>query len=401
MVEENVLPGATSMETIEEYVAEVRRLLKDFETLTEEIITYYVQTCTRCLLCRTVCPVYRATKEIIYSPEYRLATALRIIRGSKPSPDDVKSLFSCLLCGLCSMACPYGIGVWLAVLMARYKLASRGLAPRGLKEVAENCIRYGHSFTSEPHKAVSWARDANLRLDEPGDYLYVPSPLENLRFPEKTVVKAALMRRLGISFTVSSRIVDIGGNAGMDASRIDIGLAMLWRAYEEAERLGARGIVVSECGSDVKLAFVVLPAVARALGLKTEKLLHLYDILAQRIQRLHISNATSIFFTSCNFCRFTDKCPVRLLGLPGPRDKRPYTSCCGGGGGYTINLEPWARRIRRSIASARLASIRASEIVVPCIKCYTTLREAALLSKAKKRIVLVSEKVYEAIVGTP
>ncbi len=380
------------------YLVESKKLVDEFEKTVFNLAKYYTETCSNCSLCSRVCPVYRVTKDPKLSPLERLRTALRILSGEPPSSKEMQILYSCLLCGLCTKACPYGYNLWLPVLMARRKLALKGLVPQGLFEVIKNSLKYGHSFTHDRERVLKWVYEAKAPIDTSSKILYVPSPLENLMFPPKLVTKANLLRILGIDYTLSSSIIDLGGNVGIDSSRIDIGVAMAWMAYEKAEDLGAKFLMTSECGSDVKLVHVVLPMFSKELGIRVNSLIHIYDLISSKEIKIE-SKDNEILFTSCNFCRFTKKCPINFLRSAIPKDRMPYTSCCGGGGGYTINREPWALRIRRTIASSRIRSYgnRVKKVVVPCIKCYVTHKEASLLNKLNIKISLVTEEIYRTL----
>lgn len=382
------------VEEAKSYAIEVEAVLR------EEAVEVF-ETCKQCGICLGVCPTYRATQNPYYSPPRRLLIARRILAGSPAREDDVKILFSCLLCGLCSYACPYHLPVWRTILVARHELAKRGMLPRGLKEVTRNAERIGHSFTTSPEHALKWIKLVDRRrIDSAAKVLFIPSPLEGVRFPRKILVKLQLFSLLGVDYTVTKKVLDVGGNAGLDASRIDIGLSLLLGAYHVLEDSGSEYLVISECGSDVKIVKTLLPIIARKAGINQHRILHLYDILVNKRLRDHREEGRAVLFTSCNFCRLTTLCPRLLTSANMPPDPPPYTSCCGGGGGMSINTEDWAVSIRRKIAIRRAAVLQSKLVLVPCIKCYVTLQEAYLLQRMRdKRVMLVSEALLQLVRG--
>ncbi len=351
-----------------------------------------VEACNSCGLCLGVCPVYRATSDKSLSPPARLKIVKDVLESRFAAGKAQRSLFTCLMCGLCSYACPYAVPVWLAVYYARVVLAVNGFAPRGLDAVPVNAARTGHSFTSDPFKARAWVETVRpVKVDEPAEHLYIPSPLETIRFPRLVSVKLRLMERLGVDYTVSLETLDVGGNVSLDASRPDIGLNLLAKAFGKAEEIGADYVLVSECGADVKFLKTIVPVVAEKLGLQSIRVKTVHEVFLERTRRLPSEeDGEPVLFTSCNYCRLAGPCPL-LPGLHLPRDRPPYTSCCGGGGGMTICYEEWAKNVRRKVSAKRLVSLKAKKIIVPCVKCYASLREASIITKKRVDVKLFSE----------
>ncbi len=359
-------------------------LLEWLEWLASKELEYVREVCRGCRLCSRVCPVYRATGDEGLTPYYRLRAALRVVEGGRLGRDEYRALFTCTMCGLCSLACPYSVRIWLLVWRARSLLADRGLLPRGLREVREAAMRTGFSYSLDPRIADRLAtrlREAGVKVDEPSAYMLVPSPLEATVLPRLLAAKTRILP--GIN--VSSKCLDLGGNTFFDASSPRQGLSLLYRCIEEAERLGAKTMVVSECGSDTKMVGLLGRIVERLLG--GPRIVHFYSIIGERV---HTAGKGDVrILTSCNFCRFPGPCPYRI-GRP-PRDGPPVTGCCGGGGGLALSREPWAKAVRVSVARMRLRSLNARRIVVPCVKCMVTLEEAALYEGARVEIEAVSE----------
>ncbi len=367
----------------------VKPVLELLEQLVEKEAEYAREACSHCRLCNLVCPVYRVTGDERYTPYSRLWRALSIIRGrGRPSrSDDVEVLFTCALCGACSLACPASIRIWLLVWWARSRLALQGLLPGGLREVATNVLRSGHSFVErreDLRTLVGRLIESGVKVNEAGDVLLVPSPLESSVYPDLVAVK---QRIAGDKLALSVNALDLGGNAFFDASSPEAGLKLLYNCIIAAEKIGAKLVAASECGADTKLVYLIGPIASRLWG--GPRLTHFYDIVSLSLE----FNDNTVVFTSCNYCRFPGPC----LSAKPPRDKPPATMCCGGGGGLTLNREPWARRVRRLVSLERIKKLDAETIVVPCVKCLSTLQEAALLARRRVRVKSLAE--YAAAKG--
>ena len=75
-----------------------------------EKIKEEVYKCSKCGLCKSVCPIYLATKNEMYSPRGRHIILNNFFQnGKKPSNKFLKSLDICLNCNLCKDFCPSNI----------------------------------------------------------------------------------------------------------------------------------------------------------------------------------------------------------------------------------------------------------------------------------------------------
>ena len=362
-------------EAVERYIEETREYTREA-----------VETCTNCGLCLAACTVYSATGDPRLSPPRRLRAALKVLEGGRPSGDDMLSLFTCNLCGACTYACPYGIEVLRSVHAARILLSKKGVEPPSLRRIEEAASRSGHSFLADrgdaERRLVEAARAAGLEPDSPCDALYAPTPFDTTLYPRILPSVVQLLRLAGLTPGVSRRVLDAGGNVAVDGNNLELGLSMLLSAVEEAERLGARLVVLGPCGSDWKLAIL-----ARKLGVLREnrvRVLNVYEVLAERGVRASCGGCA--LFTSCTYARLdASRSVLRVYRARVPRDRPPYTRCCGGAGGLNyLHEEPYAS-IRRRVAKWRFERLvrdtGGRPVAIPCAKCYTILRQGALLAK--------------------
>lgn len=76
----------------------------------EENIKEEVYKCSKCGLCKSVCPIYLATKNEMYSPRGRHIILNNFFQNrKKPSREFFKNLDICLNCNLCKDFCPSNI----------------------------------------------------------------------------------------------------------------------------------------------------------------------------------------------------------------------------------------------------------------------------------------------------
>jgi len=89
----------------------------------EEIIEIF-EKCTRCGLCKELCPVFKVLREEQSSPRgHAILLSNKIYE---------KILFDCTLCKACELKCPFNLEICKAIKKARFILNSKG------KENSEN-----------------------------------------------------------------------------------------------------------------------------------------------------------------------------------------------------------------------------------------------------------------------
>jgi len=371
----------------------------------EEIAREALATCSLCLVCLAGCTSYRATRDPRLSPPRRLQVAARILLGGKPSEEDLYTLYTCSMCGACTALCPYGIEIWRLVHAAKMKLSLEGKALKSIEQVAVNGSQSGHSFTvnpTEPRRVLEEAaRKAGVKPGSPGEALYVPSPFETTLYPDKLTETLKLLGGIGVEVTVSPSALDLGGNVAVDAARPDIGAEMLEKVIEEAKRLGAKTVIMSACGADIKLVHI-----AEKYGLTRLGGMEFVDVFTLAYKRAPSSvlkpdgeDKNAVLFTSCGFCRFgySYACPIvtKLSSARRMKDKPPYTFCCGGGGGINYVREKPFVETRNKVyrwRANRVMNYNVREVVTPCIKCYTVLRHGLLLARGlgKVRVTMLT-----------
>jgi len=68
-----------------------------------------VKECSKCGICRSVCPVFLIANDEVMSPRGRLSLIEAMLEGVSIS--DIDTIRSCIKCSRCSVACPVGVKV--------------------------------------------------------------------------------------------------------------------------------------------------------------------------------------------------------------------------------------------------------------------------------------------------
>jgi glycolate oxidase iron-sulfur subunit len=91
------------------------------------------ETCTKCGMCKDLCPSFKVLKNEAVSPRgHAIMLTDKIID---------KVIYTCTLCGACERKCPLNIKLCDAVLKAREAAVLKGKGTKADKEMAEEVRR--------------------------------------------------------------------------------------------------------------------------------------------------------------------------------------------------------------------------------------------------------------------
>ena len=100
-----------------------------------------VKACSKCGLCRAVCPVFLEVNDETMSPRGRISLVEAMLEGGLSNSEKyIDTVQVCIKCGRCSSVCPVGINVQEVVQSAREMLAESMGVPDDAKEVFRSLL---------------------------------------------------------------------------------------------------------------------------------------------------------------------------------------------------------------------------------------------------------------------
>lgn len=388
--------------------------------------------CAQCNSCSDACHLYEMSgKNEMYRPNFRSEIFRRIYKQYvKKEPlakwrygdmglnwKTVARLgelaYRCNLCRRCAQTCPIGVDNGLIAREIR-KLFSQelGFSPRELHEKGTiNQMKVGSStgmtpdvvkenveFIDEDYTEITGV-GIHTPFDVKGaDILLIHNAGEVMAWPENIASFSLIFQEAGLSWTLSSKAVAYDGvNYGVfydDAQTARIALQHM----QAAKELGAKKIVIGECGHAHKAMTVIADRVIpyEYQVPRESCYVTLRDIIMSGRLKLDPSrnNFPVTLHDPCNV--------VRLMGVVQPqRDilhkiapqfrEMPCHGvdnyCCGGGSGFAImtrqNIDEWrgnisGRKKMWQIAQAFkdcLGPETKKYICAPCSNCKGQIRE--------------------------
>ena len=373
-------------------------------------VAAYLDACVHCGQCATACHFHEVTGDPRHTPALKFVllsrawqrhkapfSTLKRMLGLAPPPvtaDDLEQwqdliYDSCTMCGRCTMVCPMAIDIASIVGMMRKGFAAAGIGPQELFAVADKSRDEGSPLGVTAEKLaerIDWLVDeheVDIRLDKPkAEVLLTVSSIETMKYPQSIVAMARVLNHAGADWTISSTGYE-ATNFGMLSGKADIAKTMLARVVEAAESVGAKLVVVPECGH----AYGALRWTgANILGRKLPfEVLHITEYLArlkrQGKLRLKPFAKSMTYHDPCQISRrggATADARYVLDGFAGDfREMSPTGNanwCCGGGGGVAVIERAADLRDKVFDIKAKQADATGADVMVSaCSNCRLAL----------------------------
>jgi len=405
--------------------------------------TTYLEACTHCGLCAEACHLYRADPVARHMPCVKADTVRRVYQrhftplgrlfpwlyGVKDLTEAeldswAETVYQCTLCRRCTIECPLGIDNASLISIGRQILVRSGRAPSTLAEHARLACEAGSPLgvsRDEFLDRIRWIEeelrdeleDENLVLpvDAPGvDYLFIPASIELMKYPRTLQACFKILRAAGVRWTLSSRRYDVT-NFGVFLGDPGVARRIAMLDVEEAERLGVKALVTSECGHAYRVLRWEAPDwLGRPLAFEVKNIVELADawVCEGRIRLDRSSNRLPVtYHDPCNITRNGGVIeePRRLLraAVSEFREMTPNRErnwCCGGGGG--LHSMPEYKDVRLGSGLMKADQVRATGAAVvatTCANCQLQLGELNEHYGLGVRCVSVTDLVAAALVG--
>lgn len=375
---------------------------------TEEHVIAYAEACLHCGQCADACLFHRTSGDPRHTPAYKLVPIKKAYRSmhsplrylglapkltAKDLADWEDLIFdTCTMCGRCTEVCPMGIDIASVIGQARKAWVAAGLGPEDLLAAADNSRDKGSPLGLSPDKLVDrveWLEDddeVEMPMDkEKAEVLLTVSSIEAMKYPESLAAMAKILNHAGVDWTFSTKGYE-STNFGYLAGKADVAKVMVERLVNAAEAIGAKTVVIPECGHAYgvfrwgaaniigrELPFEVLHITEYIARLKREGKLKLkpYDTPFTyhdpcQVSRRGGAAADARYILDGFATEFHEMTPTAEMNW-----------CCGGGGG--VQAMSRASELRNKAFKIKLDQIEGTgtkTLVSACANCRLTMDES-------------------------
>jgi Fe-S oxidoreductase len=409
-----------------------------------KILKLYMEMCARCGTCAVQCPVYYGSPEKKYNPVVR-SDLIRSIYKRRKTPSGrifgslagardfrssdleswVKEFYACTGCRRCATYCPFGIDNSVITRKGRAILDKLGLTPETMKRVVRISLQTRNTDGASPEafkSAIAFLEEEmrdehgteiRIPVDVVGaHYFYVPPSGDVLVNPEATMGLAKAFHVLGMSdqWTMSSTCFD-GANYGLFTGN-DADMKADNKPYvEEAKRLGAKVMLMGECGHAYRVMKMMMEP-GKWWGELPFQIINCMQWTADHIVKGRIEfdkskNAQPVtYHDPCNFarsCGITEEPRIILRAACADfREMYPNRGqnwCCGGGAGLSAMDDILEFRMTVS-GKRKLQQVRetgAKYVAAACSNCKRHLGQLMAYHKEPIEVGGVHDMLSRAI----
>lgn len=398
-------------------------------------LVYYLNACTRCLVCKDACHQYAATNDVTCLPAHRLEVVRRFygkhltrtgrfigaLRGSRAIDDKALAelyevTYNCTGCRRCMYYCPFSIDTSWVLALSKSILVAAGKRPEIMDQITSASIFKGENIAALKNdmvEALKFSEEelrqrvgdptAKIPVDVEGaDILYVSLPGSYSILPA-----AVLFHQAQVSWTLSLYEPANFGYFMGDAQRASI---IARRIVDEAKRLRVKEVIVSECGHGYRVMKWLCETWSKErnpfkVGCVLEAMASYVEEGRITLKRDHIGEPLT-YHDPCQMARnggIYEEPRYVLRRIAGDfREMSPNREknwCCGGGGG--LQAEPELDEFRVQSGLKKVEQIRRSGariVVAPCDNCRLQLEDLNRKHGLDIRVCSVTELAADATV---
>lgn len=367
-----------------------------------------LEACTRCGLCASACHFYEVSNNPEYTPIWKVELLRRAyeqrftLQGKvklalgidKPVTDADISHWStivyqaCTMCNKCAMVCPMGIQLGPLIHEVREAMAEAKVVPADLLESVRKQEEIGSPLGVSDdmwEDRIEWIADeweVDIPIDVKGaETLVVFTSIELMKFPENIVAIAKIMNAAGEKWTISRPGRELV-NFGVFEGNPDRTKKFMGRLFDAAKGLGAKRLVVTECGH----AYDALRWSAHNIMDVPVEVTHIVAVIDEFIKAGRIKVKPGAY-DDLGSIAFHDACKIQRRGghIQEPRDilrllapnafheitpNREESICCGGGGGVIAIKDADSLRYQAfGLKVKQMADAGTKTITMTCSNC--------------------------------
>ncbi len=406
-------------------------------------VELYMDYCAKCGTCANLCNIYLTDTKDVYHPAKKAAMLKSVYKryftlpgkifgklvGAEDLTEDkidyiAEAAYRCTLCRRCTTNCPIGIDNMMLIRTMRTVLSEGlGIEPKILTDSVKAHLETGNvskvpeagfkNFVQflEGEARESSGADIKAPIDKEGaDYLVMPPMVDFIENADTTIGYIKTFHAAGVDWTFSSRkFLNDSVNFGAFYNNNKL-VAIMKASAEEVVKLGAKTVVIAECGHALKVWKLLMEPLIGKVPFQVKSIL---EVTADFIKKGKITvdpdknPEPTTYQDPCNVARMSgifDEPRVIMKAIC--KDFREMTPnremnyCCGGGGALVIipQLEDFRMNITGKYKVDQIKESGAKVVAAPCANCKKQIRELIEHYKLDVRLAGVHDLVGNAIV---
>jgi Fe-S oxidoreductase len=373
----------------------------------ENYILEKIESCVDCKSCMEECDTYSVTQDELQSPNGRLKIAYKIYTDEKISEVELRSIYTCTLCGLCNLHCTQQIEISEIIHSSKIKLVEQDIAPLEIhNKIIQGIIENDNSVNGNPEERLDWLstkyRNQEVFEESNSDTLLYVGCMSSFRVKESASASYELLKKANYDFMILEK-EPCCGEYIYSAGDLELAKKFFNENFNRFKKLGVKNLIVT-CGGCLYAFNEVYPKYVKGWDIKVKHIIQvIYELFHEGKLKFKKSNKVVCYHDACRTGRKLKlieiyKEPRELLAHTSKVVKelsknREETPCCGAGSGIRGVDSSISIKIGQSILDETTSKI----IISCCPLCVFNYRYVNYKTQSDKEIKYITDYLLEAL----
>ncbi|MFX0017919.1 MAG: (Fe-S)-binding protein [Promethearchaeota archaeon] len=366
-----------------------------------------IESCVDCKSCMEVCETYNVTQNELQSPNGRLKIAHKIYTNENITQEDLHSIYTCTLCGLCNLFCEQNIEISEIIHSSKIKLIEKNVGPLDIHNKIIKGIEDSHnSVNGDPNERLNWLpknyRENEIFEKKDSDNLLFLGCMSSFRVKESASTSYEFLRTCNYNFKILEK-EPCCGEYVYSAGKLELAKQIFEENFEIFKKNKIKNLIVT-CGGCLYAFNNVYPKYVDGWNIHVKHVIEIIDEL-EKSGKIKF-NTLKRELTYHDPCRAGRKLknrtiykePRELLKKAGSKihelkNNRNETPCCGAGSG----IRGVDSSISIKIGKRIFQEVKTKELISSCPLCVFNYRYVNYKTQSDKEIKYITDFLLEAL----
>ncbi len=366
-----------------------------------------IESCVDCKSCMEVCDTYNVTRNELQSPKGRLDIAHKIYTNEEISQEELQSIYTCTLCGLCNLYCEQNIEISEIIHSSKIKLVDKNIGPLEIhNKIIKGIEESDNSVNGDPNERLDWLpknyRENEIFEKKESDNLLFLGCMSSFRVKESASASYEFLKTGNYNFKILEN-EPCCGEYVYSAGKLELAKRIFKENFEIFKRNQIKNLIVT-CGGCLYAFNNVYPKYIEGWNITVKHIIEIIDEMEKsgKIKLKKLRREIS-YHDPCRTGRKLKnrtiyKEPRELLEKAGSKinelsNNRNKTPCCGAGSG----IRGVDSSISIKIGTKIFQEVKTKKIISSCPLCVFNYRYVNYKTQSDKEIKYITDFLLEAL----
>ncbi len=366
-----------------------------------------LKSCMDCKVCMEVCDTFTITQNEIQSPNGRLKIAKKILLNDEISEKELISIYTCILCAICDLACSQNINITEIIHTSKVRLVDNNIGPLNIHEkIIQGIIENGNSVGGRPEESINWLsneyKENEVFEKKDSDTLLFLGCMSSFRIKESASKSYEILKKADFDFKILEK-EPCCGEYIYSAGKLDLAKKLFHKNFKLFRKIGVKNLIVT-CGGCLYAFDTVYRKYFKDYDLNVTHVVDvIYELEKEGKIKLIPLNGSITYHDPCRLGRkykngplfneprsLLKKCGLKINEITEEHQNCP---CCGAGSGIRGVDSSLCIKIGKKLFS----KIETKDIVSSCPLCVFNFRYVNYKNQMNKESKYITDYVLESM----